>query len=486
MSMELAHYPFRVKPYAHQLEAWQRSKDEYNYALFMEMGTGKTKVALDTAAYLYDKGEINRLIVFANKGSYLNWVTEEIPKHMPAHLAYQVVAWTSDPTKVQREELESLMGFHPSVLKIFVVNTEALAHDKGRAASMRYVMLGECMAIVDESTMIKNLSAKRTEAAIRIGRRAKYRRILTGSPITKSPLDLYAQCEFLSSKCLGFGSYYTFRNHFANLVNMTAGQRAFKKVAGYRNLDELQEILQGFSFRVTKEECLDLPPKVYQQRDVELTKSQKELYEQLRKTAVAELEQGVVTAPLVITRLLRLHQVVCGHLVDDEGVLHEVENHRLQAMMDVIEEGSETVIIWANYRHDIQSIAAALSKEYGADTVATYYGDTTRDERAEAVQDLQAGRKRFFVGNQRTGGYGITLTAASTVIYYSNSYDLELRLQSEDRAHRIGQTKRVTYVDLVARRTVDEKILKALRQKRQLAAEVLGDEWRDLFAPEAA
>lgn len=474
-------YPFKTKPYAHQLEAWDRSKEAEDYALFMEMGTGKSKVIVDTMAYLFDRGRINKVLVLANKGSYLNWISSELPTHMPSHVRYFASYWSSGVTKELEEQHKKLLAFDPTVLKVFVVNIEALAHDRGREAVLRFVSSGECLSVVDESTTIKNPDAKRTKVALKVGALSAYRRIMTGSPVTQGPLDLFSQCEFLRPGRLGFGSFYTFRNYFATLINMQAGQRSFKKVAGYRNLDELQKILEGFSFRVTKEECLDLPPKVYQVREVELTKEQRDVYEKLKQQAFAELEGQLVTAPLVITKLLRLHQVVCGHVTDDDGVTHELKSNRLGALQEVIEEASGSVIIWANYRRDVEAVSKLLADEYGPESVVTYYGDTAAADRPVAVARVQSGEARFFVGNQRTGGYGVTLTRPNTVVYYSNNYDLELRLQSEDRAHRIGQTQRVTYVDLVARKTVDEQILKCLRQKRQLAAEVLGDSWRELF-----
>jgi len=197
--------------------------------------------------------------------------------------------------------------------------------------------------------------------------------------------------------------------------------------------------------------------------------------------ALAMFDKGLTTTVNALTQLMRLHQITCGHSKLDDGTEISIPTKRTEELLSVIEETSGKVIIWANYRHDIESIKLELQKEYGMAAVGTYYGDTDEEERRRVVREFQdpESELRFFVGNPRTGGYGLTLTAASTVVYYSNSFDLEVRLQSEDRAHRIGQTKSVTYVDLMVPGTIDEKIVKALRDKIDIANEVLGEEMKE-------
>jgi len=285
--------------------------------------------------------------------------------------------------------------------------------------------------------------------------------------VTNNPLDLFSQAWFLNPHLLGFTSFYTFRAKYAEMVKITAGNRAFTKVKGFKNLDELTRSIQSWSSRRTKLECLDLPEKIYQYYEVELTDDQKKHYKSLREKAMAELEGQLVSAPIVLTKLLRLHQLVCGHLTTDDGTVIPVDNNRMKALMEVLDEASGKVIIWATYRADIKDIAAALQEEYGKHAAVSYFGDTTGEDRQEAVRKFQTDPEcRYFVGNPQTGGFGITLTAATNVVYYSNSYNLEHRLQSEDRAHRIGQKHAVTYVDLICRKSVDEKIVKALREKK--------------------
>jgi SNF2 family DNA or RNA helicase len=298
--------------------------------------------------------------------------------------------------------------------------------------------------------------------------------------VTNNPLDLFSQAWFLNPHLLGFTSFYTFRAKYAEMVKITAGNRAFTKVKGFKHLDELTKSIQRWSSRRTKLECLDLPEKIYQYYEVELTEEQKKHYKSLKERAMAELDGQLVSAPIVLTKLLRLHQLICGSLTTDDGKVIPVDNNRITALMEVLEEASGKVIIWANYRYDIKAIEEELQNVYGRKSVVSYYGDTSNEDRQEAVRRFQTDPDCvYFVGNPQTGGFGITLTAATNVVYYSNSYNLEHRLQSEDRAHRIGQKHAVTYVDLICRKSVDEKIVKALREKKQLSAQVLGDEWKD-------
>jgi SNF2 family DNA or RNA helicase len=366
-------------------------------------------------------------------------------------------------------------------LRIMIMNVEAFSTEKGVAYARTFLRVTSAFMAVDESTTIKTPNAKRTKSIIKVAREARYRRIATGSPVTKSPLDLYSQCEFLGPECLNSASFYAFQARYAILVERKLPTHTFKQIVGYRRLDELQEKLNGFSFRVTKDECLDLPDKIYTRRDVELTPEQKKYYDQMKLMALALVDGNLMSTNNALTQLMRLHQICCGHVKLDDGQQIDIPNNRITELLSVLEETSGKVIIWANYRRDIENIRLALQKEYGMTSVATYYGDTEAEDRQNIVDQFQdpASELRFFVGNPRTGGYGLTLTAAHTVIYYSNSFDLEVRLQSEDRAHRIGQTNKVTYVDLIAKDTVDEHIVKALRNKINIASQVLGEDFKD-------
>ena len=475
-------YKFKTKPYEHQLEALKRSWNKREYAYFMEMGTGKSKVLIDNIALLYDKGGINAAIIVAPKGVYRNWSGKEIPAHMPDHVEREIGVWNPAPTVKQKAELMKLFEVSPE-LKILIINVEAFSTKKGVAFVEKFILAHNALIAVDESTTIKNPKAQRTKNLLKLALNTKYRRILTGFPVTQSPLDLYSQSAFLSTQLLGYSSFYSFQNRYAKVINRSMGQRTFRQVVGYQNLEELTENVNEFSYRVLKKECLDLPDKVYQRREVELTPEQKKVYKQLKDYAIAQLESSeLVSVTSVLTQILRLHQVVCGFVKHDQGDEVEIKSNRLDSLLDVLAETQGKVIIWANYQYDIKRILKTLQDTVGTEAVATYYGETLDEDRQQIIKSFQDPDSplTYLISNVQTGGYGITLTEASTVIYYSNNYDLEKRLQSEDRAHRIGQTNKVTYIDLVAKGTVDEKIVKALRNKLDLAQEVLGDEkWKD-------
>ena len=473
-------YKFKTKPYKHQITALEKSwqKDEYGY--FMEMGTGKSKVLVDNVAMLYDKGKINAALIIAPKGVYRNWLSQEIPEHLPRHIDHKTVLWTALTSKTKDKEYRQLFEIDYD-LHILLMNVEALSTKKGVEFAGKFLRCHKTLMAVDESTTIKNPTAKRTKAILGLSKEAKYRRILTGSPVTKSPLDLYSQCAFLNEHLLGFSSYYTFRNRYAQMIERNFGGRRVQIVGSYRRLDELAEILKPFSYRVLKEECLDLPPKIYMKRDIELTDEQKKAYTTMKSSALALLNGKIATAPHVLTQLMRLHQITCGHFKADDDTIQEFKNNRMSELLDLLEEMEGKVIIWANYIYDIEHIVKTIGQEYGEDSIVQYYGAIESKKRQTNIENFQdpKSKVRFFVGNPQTGGYGITLTTASNVIYYSNGYDLEKRLQSEDRAHRIGQKQSVTYVDLIAKDTVDEKIVKALRKKINIASAIMGEELKE-------
>ena len=470
-------YKFKTKPYAHQLKALEMSWERPYFAYFMEMGTGKSKVLIDNMSMLYDNGKINGALIIAPKGVYKNWFSQEIPTHMAAHIEPVTVLWKSLINKKQQFYLDQLFktgeDFH-----ILVMNVESLSTTKGVAFAEKFLNCHNAMMAIDESTTIKNPDAKRTKNIVGLGKLAKYRRILTGSPVTKSPLDLYKQCEFLQDELLGFSSYYAFRTRYAVMKTANFSGRSVQIVVGYRNLDELSEKLKAFSYRVLKDECLDLPKKTFMKREVLLTKEQEKAYLQMKQLAVAHMEGKVMTTATVLTQLMRLQQITCGHFTADDGTLHEVPSNRINELLDVLSEVEGKVVIWAQFQRDVTNIIKALSKEYGDDSYVDYYGLTPQEDRQRNIKKFQDPDSpvRFFIGTTQTGGYGITLTAASTMVYYSNGYDLEKRQQSEARIDRIGQEKPMTYIDIICEDTVDTRIVKALRKKVDIATQIMGEE----------
>jgi len=473
-------YKFKTKPFAHQMIALEKSWNKKVYAYFMEMGTGKTKVAIDNIAMLYDKGKINGALIIAPKGVYKNWYSQEFPIHLPNHIEHKSVLWQATINQKQQKILNTLFETGED-LHILCMNVEAFSTKKGMDFAAKFLSCHSTYMAVDESTTIKNPGAKRTKNIVSIGKHAKYRRILTGSPVTKSPLDLYKQCEFLDEFLLDHSSYYTFRTRYAVMRKAHFNGRSVEIVVGYKNLGELSEKIKNFSYRVLKDDCLDLPPKTFMKRIITLTPEQDKVYQQMKKMALALMNGKMITTANALTQLMRLHQITCGHFKADDGSVQEIKNNRLSELSEVLEEVSGKVVIWAHYQYDIETIVKHIKKKFGEDSVVTYYGKTPNDERQDNIKIFQDPDSpvRFLVGTPQTGGYGITLTAASTMVYYSNGYDLEKRTQSEARIDRIGQTKPMTYVDIIAEGTVDERIVKALIKKINIASEVMGEELKD-------
>jgi len=479
----VVNYNYKLKPFDHQITALERGWDRPEFGYFMEMGTGKSKVLLDNIGMLYLLGEINFALVIAPKGVYRNWVAKEIPEHMSDDIPHRVIRWVSSPNKTQQAEMRSV-GEKFEGLTIFVMNVEAFSSVKGKTGGewMARAFGRNGLIAVDESTTIKNPKAKRTKSLMRIAAAFKYKRLLTGSPITKSPMDIYSQCEFLRPGLLGYDSFYSFQYRYAVVQRKTMGSHAFQQIVGYKNLDELTERIDAFSYRVLKQDCLDLPEKIYTVRYVEMTKQQREMYNSIKQYALVMLDSGELsTAPAVITQMLRLQQIMSGHLKTDDGETIYFDSKRMDALKELIEEHDGKAIIWSRFRYDIQQITKMLNETFGEGCAASFYGDTPDDERQRVVEKFQDknSKLKFFVGNPATAGYGLTLTEADLVVYYANDFNLETRAQSEDRAHRIGQKNNVTYVDLITDGTIDEKIVTSLQSKIDISAKVLGEEARE-------
>ena len=465
-------YPYKTKPYEHQRQALRESAEKVQWAYFMEMGTGKTKVTIDNMAYLFFKRQIDAVLVIAPKSVYLNWELE-INTHIPEQLKYKIYKWNIDKPK----DYHALNNFKD--LKIFLMNVEALSTKRGFEGAKDFLITNKLnFVVLDESTTIKNRSAKRTKNILELRKLSHTRRILTGSPITKSPLDLFTQCQFLSPELLGFSSYLAFRNRYAEMTDIPVGSGRFISVPKYyKRIEELEHKLKQFSTRIRKDQCLDLKPKVRQKRYIELEGENKNIYNRLRTSALAIVEDSTISFSNKLTEIIKLHQVCNGFTKNDEGEILELHQQKIKALDEILDETDGKVIIWANYIYNIESIIKFLEKKYGKESVVSVYGAIDVETRKEAVHRIQTDPKtRFLVGNPTTGGFGLTLTAVNTVIYFSNNYNLEVRKQSEDRAHRMGQKGTVVYIDIVAKDTLDEAIMKSLVSKGQLAAKTLGEE----------
>ena len=469
-------FNFKTTPYEHQKTALDKAWDKESYAFFMEMGTGKTKVAIDNIALLRLHKDITGVLIIAPKSVYTVWAYDEIEKHMSPDVKYSTYIWNIDKPKRLKEAYKINKD-----LTILCMNVEALSTTRGYKAAIEYLTKHKAVTIIDESTTIKNHKAIRTNNVLKLGSFSKYRRILTGSPVTKSPLDLYTQCDFLNPSHLGFSSYYTFRNRYCVTHRLDLGNGRYTEIPKYYvHVEELEEKLKKFSFRVTKDECLDLPPKQYAKRYVELNEEQQKVYSSLKQIALAIVQDETVSYNNKLTEIIKLHQVGNGFIKTNDGELKEFKNPKLHALSDIIDEADGKIIIWANYIYNIENIIHFLQEKYGKQSVVANYGAVDSAKRTVAMKRFQEDPTcRFFVGNPSTGGFGLTLTAATNVVYFSNSFNFEVRRQSEDRAHRSGQTKTVLYTDIICKNTLDERILASLSNKNKLASATLGDEFKE-------
>lgn len=505
---ETPHEPrmMKTKPFRHQLEEFHRSKEERIRAIFWEQGTGKTKLVIDTAAHLFRIGEIDAVLVLAPNGVHQNWVIDELPVHCPE--TYHAHAYESKRagTKWHAKAVEKVTAYRGFAW--LCMSYDAFMTKRGRKAADKFLAKRRVLYVCDESQRIKTPGAKRTQSIARSGVRAPYRRILTGTPVTNTPFDIYSQYRFLEWdywKDRGFASYEAFKTHFAIWQTMiNTGDRwkpaeecsteeienklgRFERPVCFRDMKLLAQLVGEVSTRVTKEDVLDLPPKLYTKRYFDLEGEQARLYKGLKDELVAFLESGeMLTAPLKIVQLLRLQQIACGYIPSDDGeILHRFDkNPRIELLKDTLKDVEGSAIIFARFREDIDQIiemiqGMAKKKDFSDWAAVRYDGKTEADERLEAKRLFQDGSVRFFVGNPAAAGTGLTLHRAATVIYYSNSFNLEHRLQSEDRAHRIGQEHPVRYIDLIASGTVDAKIVAALRAKLNIASEITGDDFRN-------
>lgn len=484
-----------------QLEALRRMNGRKGYGLLMEQGTGKTWTLLADAERLYATGAIDALLVIAPKGVHTNWVRREIPAHMDVpHIAR---AWRSGAGKRELARLEEL--FSPRELgeqnpmRIFAINIDALNTGPGLKFAQRFLRATRAMIVVDESSRIKTPNSRRTQAVMALRQLAEYARIATGTPITNAPMDIFAQLEFLESGLLGTTSFRSFTAEYAELVDLTdvtdedyfrnsrmlknnprlAHAQLVKKDADgaprWRNLDKLQRLLEPHTYRVLKRDCLDLPEKIFQTHYFELEPQQQRAYALMQEEHRVELVEGEILSVSKLAAIGKLQQITSGFVLQEDNEPHYVSegNPRLSALLDVIEDAPGKVIVWAKFKEELRAIAAALRAD--KHEVVEYHGGIGREDRELAVDAFQHGTARVFVGQPRSGGIGLTLTAAESVIYYSNEYSLETRLQSEDRAHRIGTTRHVVYTDLVATDTIDERIAAVLQRKASVAATILGD-----------
>lgn len=481
-------FHMRTDPYDHQRKEFERSRDMEYYGLFHEMGTGKSKILVDTIQWLFLKQEIDGVLIVSDKGAYLNWYFEEINKHLP-ELQQRLVYWSSYMNRPEQNKVNEILCAKNDCLDILCINVEALGFQPKKKqtrafdVAKQFIQSHYTMMIVDESTSIKNPKADRTRACWELGAMCDYRRIATGTPITQSPLDLFGQCQFLKQGILGFHSFVAFRSYYAKMVTISMGSRSFQKIAGFQNLDELTTSIHPFTSRILKSECLDLPDKVYETIYVEQTPEQRTAYENLKEMSLLQFAQGLLTSTSALTTINKLHQINCGHVKLDDKTTIDIPSNRVNMVVNLLSDLDPKikVILWCNFQRDVELLMAALETIDDRRYPVHYYGKTTDNDRLAALSMFKKDPLcSWFVGTAATGGKALTLVESNFTIYYSNGYNLEDRLQSEDRNHRIGQTSKVTYIDLICAGTVDQRIVKALKTKKDLASQVL-DNFRELI-----
>lgn len=455
-------------PYEHQARIIEQTKNHRYAALFMEQGTGKTMVTLATMTHLFREGRINGALILAPNGVHDNWAINEIPKHCPlSKKEMTVLTWHAGMGNKDFRLFSWIIENTPlPCLLVILANVEAVRSDFFLKTVLPFLKNRKYLAVMDESTTIKNPRAAQSKRAVILARNAAYTRILTGTPVTQGPLDLWMQCKFLDENALPFPSWTAFKTQFAKEQLIRMGGRAFNKIIGYQNLDQLTAHLDKFSVRILKSECLDLPPKVYQNRYIELTASQQHAYQKLAKECILLLEDTLITVTEVITMMLRLHQITLGYITNDDGTLVSIPHNRTAQLLAQLDETQGQVIVFCRFREDCRQITEAILAS--GRRIVQYHGGIDDKGRSLAIRAFQEEGVDVFVAT-RAAARGLTLTAAEHVIYYSQGFSLEDRLQSEDRAHRIGQTRTVVYTDYIARGTIDEKVITALQAKKQVA-----------------
>ena len=488
---------FKTTPYAYQLTCLNRFGKWGAFALLAEMGTGKTWIIINNIADLWAAGNVDSVLVLAPDGVHTNWVLKEIPKHMPDWVRMRCAAWSSTAKRKDKQALENLFSVpYDGEVRILTMNWEALQTKRGFEFAEKFSKASiRLMIVCDESDAIKNPSAARTKALLKLKPYSAYRRIMTGTPINNAPFDAFAQFNFLDESILQTTSFYAFKAEYAQMlqpgdrlldaIKQKAGTRFTPQVVArdndgkpiYRNLDRLAKLIDPYCFRVLKKDCLDLPDKIYKTIYFDLTKEQNAIYKKAKEECRLVVADNTETSFNKLVSLMKLAQITSGyytHEFSDGPVRIEGKNPKLNLLIDRVKkiiESGEKIIIWAKYRVEISDIVSLLI-ENGIAHVE-YHGGVGKEGRVCAIDRFQTGDAQVFVGNQQAGGTGITLTAASYMIYFSNNFSLRDRLQSEDRAHRIGQTKNVTYINLAAKGTIDEVIIDALAKKKNIADQIV-------------
>lgn len=479
-------YPVKANLYKHQIRGANMALRAFGaldaktpgggFGELFEMGCGKTLTTIAVAGALYNLGKIDRVLVVAPTSVCSVWPHD---LNQFATFPWEARVLLGDKKK-RLKALNELENWPFKALRIAVINYES-THREGIFEAL--AAYKPDLIVCDESQRIKNPSAAQSKALHKLGDAAPFRMILSGTPVQNNAVDLYSQYRFLDPAVYG-ANFYAFKNRYCIM-----GGYGQHQIVGYRNMDELVEKEHSVAYRVTKEECLDLPQQTFINRYVQFTDAEQAIYEQLRKSSFLELETGEnVTATTILTMYLRLMQLTGGFLTADESTRpKQVNTAKLDALADIVDDyvvdAGKKLVIFARFRAEIAAIENLLRLrkiQYGS-----IYGDVPMEERGKIVEDFQANPDtKVFVAQIQTAGLGITLHAASTAVFYSYDYNYANYAQALARIHRIGQRLPVTYIHLVVDGSIDEKILAALENKEDMAKTVV-DSWREvLTAPE--
>lgn len=467
--------------YPYQEEVWRNSRDREFFALWWEMGAGKSIASVATASWLYDQGEIDALVVIAPSSVTQNWTRIEVPKHMPEWTQTLSVCWDSRKASTKRAQkaFDELVG-HPG-LSVLAIGYDAVITDRGGRALKRILEKRRCLMILDEATRIKSPGSRRTKRILAASKLAPYRRILTGTPAPESALDVYAPIRFLSPDIWadqGIRNYQDFSYRFAVFHRISqANGRGFDKLVRYRNLDLLADIVKSVGSRVLKRDVLShLPPQIFTRRMFSMDREQSRVYRELESEFIAMVgddEEAMVSSPEAAVVGMKLRQIMSGFVKDDLGTVRTVgTGSRLALLKELLAEFDGPTIIWAEFSHEID-----LLKDTLGDEAVVFDGRTSSEDRETAIRRFQEdGSAKYFVAKPSAAGEGLTLHRAEFMIFFSRGWSLGSRLQAEARAHRAGMPDRpVTYVDLIAQGTLDETMLDRLQQKQELADTITGD-----------
>lgn len=475
-------YKYKTKPFGHQHRAFTEYGNWPGHGLLFDQGLGKTKILIDTACYLYEQVKIDAVVIIAPNDVCRNWATDEIPAHMPDRVQAQcrMLVWESSKagkngTKRFKSEADRLLEY--GGLSILIAGYESSITVAFKAYMKRLFAKRKAAMFLDESHRIKGSSSKAKTTLVAMGKHALYRRIATGTPM-EQPFDIWPQLRFLDQDFWarnGFATFESFKQRYGVYTTQYGRGRSWEQLVAHRNLDELSEIIKQITWRLEKHNTLDLPPKTYAKRYFEMTPAQRRAYDELKNNDLTRLLSGdELSADAAIVKMLRLQQIACGYVAcEAEQPSQQVDpdkNVRMDLVCAAVAERTEPSIIFHRFQADIEEMVRRLGNE-----CVRFDGSVSSDDRVRARQAFQAGDKKYLVGS-KAAFIGLTLTAAKFVDYYSNSFSLTDRLQSEDRAHRIGQTGTVVYTDWMATDTIDEYIVKRLRGKKDVFETVLQDE----------